>query len=46
MWKFIEYHFSHGGGTTHDELVVEAAKYGLEVSYDGLEVEFYCILSK
>lgn len=33
-------HFSHNGKLTHEQLVVEAAKYGFGASYDGLEVEF------
>lgn len=33
-------HFSHNGKLTHEELVVEAAKYGFSAAYDGLEVEF------
>lgn len=33
-------HFSHNGGLTHDELAVEAAKYGIITAYDGLELEF------
>ena len=33
-------HFSHNGKATHEELVVEAAKYGFGVTYDGCEVEF------
>lgn len=33
-------HFSHNGGSTHDQLSVAAAKYGFAVAYDGLEVEF------
>ena len=32
-------HFSHNGLATHEELVIEAAKYGWGVTYDGLEVE-------
>ncbi|MBE6584837.1 MAG: MBL fold metallo-hydrolase [Ruminococcaceae bacterium] len=32
-------HFSHNGLATHEQLVVEAAKYGFGVSFDGLEVE-------
>lgn len=40
--KTVKYvnHFSHNGRATHEELVVEAAKFGFGVSYDGLEVEF------
>ena len=33
-------HFSHNGKATHEELVVEAGKYGVGVTYDGCEVEF------
>lgn len=33
-------HFSHNGKATHEELVVEAAKYGFGVTYDGCEVDF------
>ena len=33
-------HFSHNGKATHEELVVEAEKYGFGVAYDGCEVEF------
>ena len=33
-------HFSHNGMLTHEELVIEAAKYGFEATYDGLEVVF------
>ena len=33
-------HFSHNGKATHEELVVEAGKYGFGVTYDGCEVEF------
>ena len=33
-------HFSHNGLLTHEELVIEAAKYGWGASYDGLCVEF------
>ncbi len=33
-------HFSHNGKATHEELVVEAAKYGFGVTFDGCEVEF------
>ena len=33
-------HFSHNGKATHEELVVEAAKHGFGVSYDGCVVEF------
>lgn len=33
-------HFSHNGKATHEELVIEAAKYGFDVTFDGCEVEF------
>ncbi|MCM1237297.1 MAG: MBL fold metallo-hydrolase [Ruminococcus flavefaciens] len=33
-------HFSHNGGQTYDEMLEEAAKHGVTVSYDGLEIEF------
>lgn len=33
-------HFSHNGQLTHEELVIEAGKYGFLATYDGLEVEF------
>lgn len=33
-------HFSHNGKLTHEELVVEAKKYGFLATYDGLEVVF------
>lgn len=32
-------HFSHNGGQTYDEMVAEADKHGVTVSYDGLEIE-------
>lgn len=32
-------HFSHNGGQTYDEMVAEADKHGVVVSYDGLEIE-------
>ena len=32
-------HFSHNGGQTYDEMVAEADKHGISVSYDGLEIE-------
>lgn len=39
--KFIVTHFSHNSlrGHDHEELCLEAAKYGFIVGYDGLEVE-------
>ncbi|MDD7738898.1 MAG: MBL fold metallo-hydrolase [Fusicatenibacter sp.] len=33
-------HFSHNGGQTYDEMQREADRYGILVSYDGMEVEF------
>lgn len=33
-------HFSHNGQLTHEELVIEAEKYGFLATYDGLEVVF------
>lgn len=33
-------HFSHNGQATYDEMVEEADKYGILVSYDGMIVEF------
>ena len=30
-------HFSHNCGQLHDELVEEAARYGFEVAYDGID---------
>lgn len=38
--KIVVNHFSHNGGQTYDEMVAEADKYGVTVSYDGLEIEF------
>lgn len=37
---FVANHFSHNGGQTYDEMVPEMAKYGIIVSYDGLEIDF------
>ena len=37
---FCAHHFSHNGGLIHEALVEEAAKVGLLVSYDGMEIEF------
>ena len=37
--RFIVTHFSHNGGLLHDELVERAAPMGLEVAYDGLEIQ-------
>lgn len=33
-------HFSHNWGQTYEEMVAEAEKHGIIVSYDGLEIEF------
>ena len=33
-------HFSHNGGQTYDEMKKAVKKYGMIVSYDGLEIEF------
>ncbi len=33
-------HFSHNGKATHEQLVIEAAKHGFGVTFDGCEVEF------
>lgn len=32
-------HFSHNGGQTYEEMLAGAEKYGIIVSYDGLEIE-------
>lgn len=37
---FVANHFSHNGGQTYDEMLEEAAKHGIIVSYDGLEIEY------
>ena len=37
---FVVNHFSHNGGQTYDELVPDAEKQGIIVSYDGLEIDF------
>lgn len=37
--KIILHHFSHNGGATYDELVPIAAKHGLDVAYDNMEIE-------
>jgi len=37
---FCAHHFSHNGGSNHEELVRAAAGYGFLVSYDGMEIEF------
>lgn len=33
-------HFSHNGGQTYEEMLTEAEKHGVIISYDGLEIEF------
>ncbi len=33
-------HFSHNGGQNYSEMVEECARLGLQVSYDGMEIEF------
>ncbi len=33
-------HFSHNGGQVYDEMLEEAAKHNIIISYDGLEIEF------
>ena len=33
-------HFSHNGGQSYEEMLEEAAKHNLTVSYDGMEIEF------
>lgn len=33
-------HFSHNGGQVYDEMLSEAEKHGIIISYDGLELEF------
>ena len=38
--KIVVNHFSHNGGQTYDEMLEEAAKHGITVSYDGLEIDF------
>lgn len=37
--RFIATHFSHNGGLLHEELVELAGPLGLEIAYDGMEVE-------
>ncbi len=37
--RYIVTHFSHNGGLLHDELVERAAPLGLEVAYDGMEIQ-------
>lgn len=37
---FVVNHFSHNGGQIYDELVPDAEKLGIIVSYDGLEIDF------
>jgi len=38
--KVVLNHFSHNGGQTYDEMCRETEKYGVIISYDGLEIEF------
>lgn len=38
--KIVINHFSHNGGQVYDEMIKEAEKHGITVSYDGLEVDF------
>ncbi len=38
--RIVLNHFSHNCGQTYDEMRKEIEKYGMIVSYDGLEVEF------
>jgi len=37
--RFIANHFSHNGGLTHSQLVDKLAPAGIEVGYDGMEIE-------
>lgn len=37
---FVANHFSHNGGASYDKLCEIALKYGIVISYDGLEIEF------
>ena len=37
--RFIATHFSHGGGLLHHELEERLNPWGIEVAYDGMEVE-------
>jgi len=36
--KVVINHFSHNGNANHEELVNEAKKYNIDVSYDGMEI--------
>lgn len=36
---WIVNHFSHNGGWLHDDISVQAQKYGMTASYDGMSVE-------
>jgi phosphoribosyl 1,2-cyclic phosphate phosphodiesterase len=38
--KFVLHHFSHNGGSCHDEMVEQAAVHDMDVSYDGGVWEF------
>lgn len=38
--KVVLNHFSHNGGQSYDEMFKQTEKYGVIVSYDGLEIEF------
>lgn len=33
-------HYSHNGGQVYDDMLSEAEKYGILISYDGLEINF------
>lgn len=37
--RVIANHFSHNGGATHSELVEAYQPHGIEVAYDGMEIE-------
>lgn len=37
--RFIAHHFSHSGNPTHDKLEAFFSPHGVEVAYDGMEVE-------
>ena len=38
--KLVISHFSHNGKGTHEDLCKAAKEYGIEVAFDGMEVEF------
>lgn len=38
--RFFANHFSHNSGSMHEEMVKYYKPYGIEVAYDGLEIEF------